>query len=53
MKPTVPIHDPAFKWIPASSHSTSDAFKARQEERRRAAQTPLPPNVKQIQRKAK
>jgi len=48
--------DRLMEWESAAHQSTTDGlmeFKARQEARRIAAQTPLPVNVKQIQRKAK
>jgi hypothetical protein len=38
-KPTIPLHDKRFAWIPAASHSTSEAFRQRQLERIRAAQS--------------
>ena len=38
MKPLVPLHDPRFRYIAADTHTTPDAFRARQEERRRIAQ---------------
>jgi len=38
------LHDPKFKYIPASDHSNAHAFRARQRARLRAAQaTPVCP----------
>lgn len=52
MKPSIPVHDPRFAYIPARAHETVQglqAFAERQQQRRLAAQTT---NVKLIRRKA-
>lgn len=53
MKPAVPLHDPAFRWIPAASHDAdSTAFRERQRQRMLAAQA-KPATVTQMKRAAK
>lgn len=45
-----PILDPSFRWIPASSHTDSTAFRERQQARMKAAQAAQPTNVKPIRK---
>lgn len=51
---SAPILNPAFRWIPAATHSDSTAFRERQQQRMRAAeQARKANNVRAIQRKEK
>lgn len=50
---SAPILNPAFRWIPAATHSDSTAFRERQQQRMRAAeQARKANNVRAIKRAA-
>lgn len=49
-----PILNPAFRWIPAATHTTSEAFAERQRARMKAAEAARKAeqsNVKQLNRR--
>lgn len=50
MTPTIPIHDRRFRYTPAATHTSPDAFRARQEARRQAAQNTKVTYIKRVPR---